>query len=290
MSQPLPIDDDLSSTLKGSIPSALAANVILLNFDHNLNILHMQQYTLIDNDWEVYVGSFLGASHDALFLYDRTLGEARLLGFDANLHVADYQPIHNIDPNWLVYSGDFMGSGRAQLLLYNPTTGAAQIDVLKSNLAVANQLSYANWSTDTNLVLYVGHFGTTALSIMLYDPVAIQSTFLTFDNTLTVTHQITVPSWNNHWQIVIGSFIDRSRCMALHTCTNGDDILVLDRQTGQMDQYVFSFGNQFQEVDNRAQGYVRSGTAPTSALLPVDASSFSLLSTLQTPITSQELY
>jgi hypothetical protein len=286
----LPIDNDLSSQLSGSIPSTLAANVRIVNFDAHFHILNMQQYTLIDNSWEIYVGGFLGPSHDALFLYDRTLGEARLLGFNAKLQVADYQPIHNIDPNWLVYSGDFMGAGRSQLLLYNPMTGEAQIDVLGSDLKVTSQQSYANWSTDTNLVLYVGHFGAPTLSVMLYDPVAVQSTFLEFDNTLTVTHEVTVSSWNSQWQILIGAFLDRSRCMALHTCTTGDDILVLDRASGQMYQYVFSFGSQYQEVDNRSQGFERNGSASSEVLLPVDASSFSLLTTLKTPISSQELY
>ena len=290
LNQGLPIDNDLSSMLSGSIPSALAPNVMILNFDSHFHILHRQQYTLIDNSWEVYVGSFLSATHDALFLYDRTLGEARLLGFDANLHVADYQPIHAIDPNWQVYSGDFMGAGRSQLLLYNPTTGDAQIDVLSSKLAVSSRKSYSNWSTGTNAVLYVGHFGAPTLSIMLYDPSAKQSTFLEFDKKLTVTHQITVSSWDKRWQILIGDFLDRSRCMALHTCTTGDDILVLNRRDGQIYQYVFTFGIRYQKVDNRSQGFVGNGTAPTEALLSVDASSFSLLTTLNTPISSQELY
>lgn len=262
----------------------------MVNFDSHFHILLTQQYTLIDNSWEIYVGSFLGASHDALFLYDRILGEARLLGFNAKLQVADYQPIHNIDPNWLVYSGDFMGAGLSQLLLYNPSTGEAQIDVLNKKLAVSSQQSYSDWSTDTNLVLYVGHFGAPTLSIMLYDPSTIQSTFLEFDKTLTVTHQVTVTSWNSQWQILIGAFLDRSRCMALHTCSTGDDILVLNRIDGQIYQYVFTFGNQYQEIDNRSQGFERNGSASSEALFAVDASSFSLLTTLKTPISSQELY
>ncbi len=289
LNQSLPIDNDLSNQLSGSVPSTLASNVRMLNFDANFHILHTQQYTLIDNSWEIYVGGFLGASHDALFLYDRALGEARLLGFNAKLQVADYQPIHNIDPNWLVYSGDFMGAGHSQLLLYNPTTGEAQIDVLSSKLSVSSQQSYADWSTDTNLVLYVGHFGLPTLSVMLYDPSVAQSTFLAFDNTLTVSHQVTVPSWNSQWQILIGNFLDRARCMALHTCTTGDDILALNRANGQIYQYVFSFGDQYQVVDNRSQGFARDRAAPTETLLPVDASSFSLLTTLKTPISSQEL-
>ncbi len=288
--QGLPIDNDLSSQLSGNLPSALASNVIVLNFDQHFHILHMQQYALLDNSWEVYVGSFVNANHDGLFLYDRTLGEARLLSFDANLQVAHYQAIHNLDPNWQVYSGDFIGAGRSQVLLYNPGSGEAQILVLDSNLAVISQQSYANWSTGTNLVLYVGHFGMPTLSIMLYDPQAEQSTFLAFDKTLAVAHQVTVHSWDNRWQILIGSFLDRSRCLAAHKCAMGDDILVLDRQTGQMEQYVFSFGNQYQVVDDRSQGFVRQGLAPTSTLTSVDTTSFSLLTTLDTSIRNEELY
>ena len=122
-----------------------------------------------------------------------------------------------------------MGTGRAQVLLYNPSSGEAQMLVLKSNLSSADQKSFSGWGT--NKALYVGHFGTPTLNIMLYDPQAIQTTFIAFDTTLMVTYQSTVPAWDNRWQILIGSFLDRSHCLTVHNCTTGDDILVLNRQT-----------------------------------------------------------
>ena len=125
---------------------------------------------------------------------------------------------------------------------------------------------------------------------MLYDPQAIQTTFIAFDTTLMVTYQSTVPAWDNRWQILIGSFLDRSRCLTVHNCTTGDDILVLNRQTGRMEQYVFSFGTQYHVVDNRSQGYTRNEVAPVVNLTSVDASTFSLLTTLNTTIRAEELY
>src|SRR6266487_1843260 len=286
--QGLPIDNDLNASLNGSTTTVVITNVIVVNFDQNFKVLHFQQYTLLDNSWEVYAGSFVSSNQDALFLYDRLLGEARLLSFDANLHIVHYKPVHSIDANWEVYSGDFMGTGRAQVLLYNPSSGEAQILVLKSDLSLADQKSFSGWGT--NMALYVGHFGTPTLNVMLYDPQAIQTTFIAFDATLLATHQFTVPAWDNRWQILVGSFLDRSRCLAAHNCSTGDDILVLNRQTGRMEQYVFSFGTQYQVADNRSQGYVRNGVAPVANLTSVDASKFSLLTTLSTSIRAEELY
>ncbi|HET7638868.1 MAG TPA: hypothetical protein VFK47_09040, partial [Ktedonobacteraceae bacterium] len=128
------------------------------------------------------------------------------------------------------------------------------------------------------------------LSVMLYDPQAIQSTFLEFNSTLTVTHQVTMQSWDNHWQILIGSFLDRSRCLATHNCLTGDDILVLDRRTGQLEQFVFSFGNQYQVNDNRSQPFARGTTRTLESLTSIDTSTFSLLTTLNTSIRGEELY
>jgi hypothetical protein len=286
--QGLPIDNDLSSSVISPTTPVVVTNVNVVNFDQNFKVLHFQQYTLLDNSWEVYVGSFVSTTHDALFLYDRTLGEGRLLSFDANLHISHYQPIHNLDANWEVHSGDFMGAGRSQVLLYDPSTGDAQIEVLKSDLSVADQKSFSGWGI--NQALYVGHFGTPTLNVMLYDPQAVQSTFIAFDTSLTVDHQFTVSGWDNRWQVLIGAFLDRSRCLAAHNCSMGDDILVLNRQTGQMQQFVFSFGTQYQVVDNRSQGYTRNGVATMPSLIPVDASNFSLLSTLSTTIRDEELY
>jgi hypothetical protein len=278
----------MSSLLSGALPSVVVVNVIVLSFDQNFNIQHKQQYVLEDTSWEVYVGSFVSSSRAGLLLYDRLLGEIRLLSFDNSLRVVQYKAQHSVDPNWEVHSGDFMGAGRSQVLLYNPTSGDAEIWILKSDLTVTTKQTYSNWGT--NQVLYVGHFGTPTLNIMLYDPQAIQSTFLAFDATLTVVHQFTVSSWDNRWQILIGSFLDRSRCLASHNCASGDDILVLNRTNGQIQQYVFSFGNQYQVSDNRSEGFVRNGIASSEVLTSVDASVFNLMTTLDTTIRGEELY
>lgn len=274
--------------LSSSTPRALASNVIALDFDQNFQVLHFQQYTLMDNNWEVYVGGFVSSNQDGLLLYDRVLREVTLLGFDSNLHITHNQPIHNVDGNWQVFSGDFNGSGRSQVLFYNPIGGNAQILTLKSDLSLASTKNYTGWGT--NEVLYVGHFGAPTLSVMLYDPQPALSFFLEFDSSLTLTHQVSVHSWDDHWQVLIGSFLDRSRCLANNSCSTGDDILVLNRRTGQLEQYVFSFGNQYQVDDTRSQSFVRSGTAPMDSLTSIDASSFSLLTTLNTSIRGEELY
>ena len=282
------LDNDLSSVLSSSTPRVLASNVIVLDFDQNFQVLHFQQYTLMDNNWEVYTGGFVNSSQDGLLLYDRVLREVRLLGFDSHLHITHNQPIHNVDGNWEVFSGDFKGAGRSQVLFYNPIGGNAQILTLKTDLSLADTKNYTGWGT--NQVLYVGHFGAPTLSVMLYDPQAVLSIFLEFDSTLMVSHQVTVHSWDNHWQILIGSFLDRSRCLASNNCSTGDDILVLNRRTGQLEQFVFSFGNQYQVDDTRSQGFVRSRVAPMDSLTSIDASSFSLLTTLNTSIRGEELY
>jgi hypothetical protein len=172
-------------------------------------------------------------------------------------------------------------------LLYNPQTGDAEILVFKNDLSVATEKTFS-WASSQ--VLYVGHFGMPTLSIMLYDPQAVQSTFIAVDGSLTVSHQVTVASWDNRWQIIIGAFLDRSRCIAANNCTAGDDILALNRQTGQIEQFVFSFANQYQVVDNRSQGYVRNGVATTETVTAIDTSAIDLLATLHTGVGSEELY
>ncbi len=284
----LPVDNDLSSTLSGATPPVLVSNVIALSFDHNFNIAQFQQYTLMDNAWEIYVGRFVSSNQDALLLYDRMLGEMRMLSFDSKLRVVHYQAIHNVSANWEVHSGDFMGTGRAQALLYDPSTGDAEFLIFRPNLSLADTKMISGFGI--NQVLYTGHFGAATLSVMLYDPQAIKSTFYSFETTLDIAHQVTVTSWDNHWQVLIGAFLDRSRCLASNDCLTGDDILVLDRRTGQMEQFVFSFGKQYQVVDNRSQGFVRDNIASSPSLRPVDTSTFSLLATLSTSIRGEELY
>lgn len=274
----------------GGLPggSTLKNNVIVFDVDQNFHIRYERFYKLADNAWEVYVGRFINAQQDGLFLFDRIKGNALLLSFGFNLFVAHKQTQSNLNSNWTVFSGDFSGSGRAQVLLYDPTTGDANIQVLSPALALTATKTYSTFGT--NQVLYVGHFGLPTLSVMLYDPQAQQSTFIAFDSTLAIAHQVTVASWNQNYQVLIGSFLDRSRCLLTHTCLTGDDILVLNRQTGQIEQFVFSFGNLYQVYDNRSQPYDRTGAASQPRLITVDASVFSLLNTLSTSIRNEELY
>lgn len=291
MAASAPLDADLSASLPGMSTQGLTPNVMVISLDNHFKIAHQQDYTLMDNAWEVYVGRFVSANQDALFLYDRTLGEARMISFNASLRVKHYQKMHNLSGNWEIYSGDFNGSGHAQVLMYDPGSGKAQFLLFKkSDLSLSAQKSYSGWQT--NQVLYVGHFGLPTLSVMLFDPQAGDVNFLAFDTSLKIVHQYTVQNWNTHWQILVGAFVDRSHCVAAKNCSTGDDILVLDRKTGQIQQYLFSFGRQFQVFDNRVQPFVREGLAPVtkSHLNMVDTTSFSLIATLPTPIHGEELY
>jgi hypothetical protein len=286
-----PLDADLSSSLPGMSTQGLTPNVMVISLDKHFHVVRQQDYTLMDNAWEVYVGRYVSANQDALFLYDRVLGEARMLSFNASLQVKHYQQVHNLSGNWEVYSGDFNGSGHAQVLLYDPSSGQAQFLLFKkSDLSLASEKSYNGWQT--NQVLYVGHFGLPTLSVMLFDPQAGSVSFMAFDKSLKIVHQYSEQNWNRHWQILVGAFVDRSRCLAANNCSTGDDILVLDRQTGELQQYVFSFGRQFHVYDNRVQPFVRQGIAPASNshLNMVDTTSFSLMATLPTNIHGEELY
>jgi hypothetical protein len=265
------------------------ANIRVLDFNKNFSIRFQQQYTLWHGSWEVYVGRFAGPQRDGIFLFDRAVGEGRIMDFDSHMVIFDYQELHNLDGNWLVYSGDFIGSGRAQLLLYDPSSGTAQIMLFARNLALTNQKLYSDWAT--NQVLYVGHFGTNALNVMLYDPEVQQSTFLAFNKALEVVRQSVVQSWDQHLEILVGAFLDRVRCLASHSCSTGDDILVLNRQTGQIQQYVFSFGDQFHQFDNRSTSFERKGIASAQPRVnSADTTTFSLLATLKTSVRDEELY
>lgn len=88
----------------------------------------------------------------------------------------------------------------------------------------------------------------------------------------------------------MGSFLDRALCLEQHTCARGDDLLVLDRTTGLVQQYVFSFGNQYGVFDSRSQAFLREGILGMQQMQPVDASLFDLLAALPTGIHQEELY
>ena len=284
------LDGGGGGSSNGGLPggSSLKSNVIIFDVNRSFAIKYERFYTLADNAWEVYVGPIVSAQQDGLFLYDRIQGNGLLLSFGSNLFVAHKQALKNLNSNWEVFTGSFNGSSQAQVLLYDPSSGDAEALVLSPALVVTDTQTYASFST--NQVLYVGHFGLPTVSIMLYDPQVQQSTFVAFDTALAISHQVTVASWDQHYQVLVGAFIDRSRCLATHSCATGDDILVLNRQTGQMEQYVFSFGNQYSVYDNHSQPFDRKGVASQPALVTVDASVFSLLNTLSTSIRNEELY
>jgi CHAP domain len=267
-------------------------NVRVLSFKKDLSIDQRQEYTLWHGNWEVYVGRFASPQRDGLFLYDRTAGEARILDFDQHFALKDYQQMHELAGNWIVYSGDFVGAGRAQLLLYDPSNGHAQIMLLARNLSLAGKESYDRWGT--NRLLYIGQFGTSSLSVMLYNPQDAKSLFLAFDKSLHITHRYLAQTWDRHWQVLIGAFLDRSRCLDAGKCSTGDDILALDRRTGQMGQYIFSFGRKEvildgPEASSMEDGAI-SGASIKQHLHTVDTTTFRLVSTLNTSIRSEELY
>jgi CHAP domain len=285
---PKPGEDLSDSALQNWETQGRMTNVIVFNFKKDFSINKQQQYTLWHDAWEVYVGRFANPHQDGIFLYDRIPGEARVLDFDSKMVVSQYQEIHNLAGNWEVHSGNFSNSGHAQVLLYDPSSGAAQFLLFGSDLSLLHQRSISGWGS--NRVLYIGHFGLPSLSIMLYNSQAGQSTFVAFDSSLRVSHQYTISSWDQNSQVLVGSFLDRSRCLASHTCSSGDDVLVLNRKTGQVKQYIFSFGNHFKVFDNRAQAFLREGATSVATLSSVDATSFNLMSTLDTSIHNEELY
>lgn len=266
----------------------LLPNAMLVSFTHTFGVHIQQNYLLLQDNWEVYVARLANPHQDGLFIYDRQTGEARVMDFSKNLQVNHFQALHNLDGNWEVHSGDFTGAGRSQLLLYDPGSGQLQFLVFAPDLSLSKQISIT--SLKAGRVLYVGHFGLPTLSIMLFDQPAGKSTFVAFTPTLKIAKQYSITSWNQRWQILVGSFLDRSTCLAAHSCTTGDDILALNRSTGQIEQFVFTFGNQYKVYDNRSQSFLREGATSKPSLTTVNASSINLLATLPTGITNQELY
>ncbi len=266
----------------------LFPNVVLVSFKSDFSIDQQQEYTLMHDSWEVYIGRFDSVDQDGLFLYDRAAGEARILDFTGKLLVNHYQTLLDLAGNWDIHTGDFNGSDRAQVLLYDPGTGNAQFLTFGSDLAPAHHVDDPGMLPGQ--VLYIGHFGLPSLSVMLFDPVAGQSTFYAFGKSLLITKQYTAQSWTQHWQVLIGSFLDRSACIAKHTCAAGDDVLALNRQTGQVQQFIFTFGNQYHIFDNRSQSFLRDGAASTPIMNTVDSSSFVPQTILNTGILNDELY
>lgn len=261
---------------------------MLVSLAKDFTVSTTQTYSRWHNSWEIYISRFVNENRDGIFLYDRLSGEARMVEYSSKLDLAQFQFLHDLGKNWEVHAGDFSGQGQAQLLLYDPTSGEAQMLVPDKKLKIADQPTFSNWGT--GMVLYVGHFGQPTLGVMLYDPQQARSTFIAFDASLGVAHQAVVQTWGPGSQILVGSFLDHALCLEQHTCSTGDDILVLNRQSGLVQQFVFSFGNQFNVYDNRIQGFLRNGMASTVSVFPVDSSLFSLLTSENSTIHSEELY
>ena len=266
----------------------LSPNIMLVSFKSDFSVNQQQSYTLMHDSWEVYVGHFVNAHQDGLFIYDRIVGEGRIMDFTKNLQVKDFQPVLNLESNWEVHTGDFNGTGRSQLLLYDPGSGAMEFLAFAPNLSLAKRVDDAG--VKPGMVLYVGRFGLPTLSIMLYSPTAGSSTFMAFNAAFRVARQQTVASWDQHWQVLIGAFLDRSTCLANHSCVAGDDILALNRKTGKVQRFVFTFGNTYHVYDNRSQSFLRDGVAIAPSLTVVNASTFDMTGTLQTGVTNEELY
>ncbi len=264
------------------------ANAVILNFNTDLNVHHIQQYTQWHNSWEVYVGRYTNSNQDGVFLYDRRIGEARVMDFDSSMAINNYQEIHDLSGNWQVFSGDFNGSGHAQVMLYEPSRGMGAFLILGSDLSLVKRIDYTGWTP--NEVFYVGHFGTDRLNAMLYDPQAGTSTFIVFNDALKILTLHTVQSWDQHYQILVGAFVDRTACLTNGDCGKGDDILVLNRASGQIQQFVFTFGRQYQVINSRAQPFVRSGFGSNSEYRTIDTTTFQAVGTFSTSIANEELY
>ena len=294
IAEPLSTPGVTNTDLSGVAPTGWeqqgrTANILLVDFDKNFHVHVQQQYTLWHANWEVYVGHFVSPTQDAIFLYDRLAGEGRLIDFKSDLTINDYQQLHNLDGNWMVSTGDFIGSGQTQLFLYDPQSGDAQMLAFNKHLQLINQRVYQNLGA--NNILYVGHFGMSRLSVMLYDPQSAKSTFIAFQKSLAMGQHMTVKSWGSRWQILIGAFVaPKNQAQCTGKCVPNDDILVLDRQTGQIGEYAFSFGQPFHVYDNRAQAFNRLGVNIDPRLNSVNTTTFSLLTTLKTSIKNEELY
>jgi len=282
-----------SSTQTGNLlqqwqTTGRTANAIVLDFNADLSIRHLQQYTQWHNSWEIYVGRYKNANQDGVFLYDRKIGEARVMDFNASMAINDYQELHDLKGNWQVFSGNFNGSGRAQVMLYDPSKGMGAFLVLGSDLSLVKRQGYKGWTP--NEVLYIGRFGADRLNAMLYDPQTGTSTFIAFNNALKVQTIRTMHSWDKNYQILVGSFVDRSTCIADGNCGKGDDILVLNRKTGQIQQYVFTFGRQYQVINSAARPYTRQGSDSSKVYKTVDTTIFKIIGTFDTTIKNEELY
>ncbi len=278
----------MSDSLQQWRMTGRTANAVILNFNTDLSVNHIQQYTQWHNSWEVYVGRYTNSNQDGVFLYDRRIGEARVMDFDSSMAINNYQEIHDLSGNWQVFSGDFNGSGHAQVMLYEPSRGIGAFLILGSDLSLVKRIDYTGWTP--NEVFYVGHFGTDRLNAMLYDPQAGTSTFIVFNDALKILTLHTVHSWDQHYQILVGAFVDRTACLTSGGCSKGDDILVLNRASGQIQQYVFTFGRQYQVINNRAQPFVRSGFSSNSEYRTVDTTTFQAVGTFSTSIGNEELY
>jgi len=129
-----------------------------------------------------------------------------------------------------------------------------------------------------------------SVSALLYSPQEGRSFFIAFDASLHGVLMDNVHTWGPRWQILVGSFLDRAQCLQNKNCSTGDDLLVLERQTGHLEQFVFSFGRAFKVFDNRTMSFIRNGVAADGHPKIIDTTTFDLLQSLDTSIRGEELY
>jgi len=65
---------------------------------------------------------------------------------------------------------------------------------------------------------------------------------------------------------------------------------VLNRKTGQIQQYVFTFGRQYQVINSAARPYTRQGSDSSKVYKTVDTTIFKIIGTFDTTIKNEELY
>ena len=270
-----------------------SSNVLLVNFDATGTPRIQRAYSLWNANWEFYTGHLTSLLHDDVFVYDRISGEGHLLLFDASLRVQHETLLHGLQGDWLLTMGDFIGVGTAQLFLYDPTQGTARMLAFAADGSLHTQQTYTHLGTHE--LVYVGHFGLPTMSVMLHDPTPGQSLFLSFDRHLDISHESRVQTWGTRWQILVGSFLPRTTTACADTldtapCSTHDDLLVLDRQTGQLTPFVVSLKQNASRFDPRVTAFERLRVAPTLPVQPVETSIVSLAATLETSIRNEEVY
>ena len=296
---PSTLPDTHRKESQSSPPTQASSNVWFVTFDATGTPRVQRPYTLWNANWEYSIGSLTSASQDDLFLYDRTRGEGHLLVFGSSFQVQHETVMHGLQGNWLLTMGDFIGAGTAQLLLYDPTQGTARMLAFARDGSVQQHQDYSHLGTHE--LVYTGYFGLPTMSVMLHDPTQGQSLFLSFDHQLALSHESRMQTWGTRWQVLVGSFLleTTTGCTDTPPCSTGetretagthDDLLVLDRQTGQLEPFAISLAHNAHRFDPRVMAFERLGVAPTLQARPVETGVVSLGATLETSIRTEEVY